>query len=193
MILRTDLPSFGIYRGADRYPFKPFIILEEMDPTNEHVSEDIWMNYPPDNWRRNPYREFQEHSVHDAPEDFPIVDSQEVAYRVLRLIPPDQGSYEVLECWIYSNHNPNKRSLPQLKTRLIGFDLIYPGGDYFSAVQNGLHVNPDLDLKKRFGPILNEFGLFTSVDPISDYLEAFRTKFEGDVDSTFVLVELAET
>lgn len=78
----------------------------------------------------------------------------------------------------------------------LGFDLAYPGGNFYSAVCNGLHPpHPSFELQQRYGSLLNAHGLFSNVEPLHTYEKAFRQEVATEANSifwTFALFEAPE-
>jgi len=176
------------YRGIDREPFEPRIIENELSVEVVSDTKDIWAMYP-DGWRRDAYRLFSENQS-ACPEDVAFLKSGDVAQAILRLIPPSMGQYEVIHC----------RVLPSLLTgteidaqseRVLGYDVAYLGGDYYSAVRNGLHVNPHSELISKHLPHLNEYGLFFNPQHVAAFLNDFRNLVLSEKTSSFVIYELS--
>ena len=72
----------------------------------------------------------------------------------------------------------------------MGYDLAYLGGDFYSAIKNGLLVNPDRVLIGWDKRDLNEAGLFRSSEIGRDYLQRFRELVPSETPSEFHVYEL---
>ena len=131
------------YRGIDRQPFEPLLIDGEMDPNAElpRGASQVWMFYAP-GWRRDAYRLYEENSVLAFESLYLLVDLK-IAYQIKQVIEPHLGPYEVVACevWpstsgVYPEARPDKY--------LLGYDVAYCGGDFYSALYNGLFgADPD--------------------------------------------------
>ena len=169
------------YQGVNRRPFEIEIIHEEITvPLSEWDSELIWIYYPP-GWRQDAYRLLEE-NMNRGPyplDDLELIADYEVATEIRALIEPHLGPYEVVEChvWELGDHPVTNIELP---APTLGYDVAYPGGDYFSAIRDGLsnhptwlHEMPSAELRAKYLSLLNEYGLFPTPEPITEYMNDF--------------------
>lgn len=160
-------------------PFEP--LFEEgavLAPARATRVSDFY----PTGWRKNLYRLAEDDAVGDN--DF-LYRSVQVALRLQREFATRGRRYEVV--WVHispAEANPAPRD-PPAGAHFLGYDVAYLGGDFYSAVRNGLHVNPDEDLLARFWSLLNENGLFDSTQAAIDYLAAFRQSSTTESASQF--------
>lgn len=183
MLLQT--PYIDGYRGVDRNPFEPLILDNELDP--DVVSfEAIWELYPK-GWRRSSYKIFDENRVLHSIGTVELITTMEVARKIASLIPASEGKYEIVECRVFS--------LPPIdyvkNSNFIGFDIAYPGGDYYSAIQAGLLFGPHPILARLFLSNLNFAKLFSDVDTLVPYLDSFQENVLSESKSEFVFYALS--
>jgi len=170
-------------------PFEPLIVDDEVDTAVAlpAAPDRIWTLYRP-GWKRDAFRLFSENAAPPGCGNLPLLRSAEAARVILSLLPPSFGEYEIIECCLSGEGLHSAR----VTGRLLGYDVVYPDGDYYSAVKNGLHLNPHPELKARFAPHLNEFGLFASAAPIAEFLQEFRRLVPSETNADFVVAELAK-
>lgn len=176
------LPADSIrgYRGVDRNPFVPGLTKEvtEIESPVEKVGSFVWPFYPP-GWRRDAYRLYEENLVPEIEENLPILSSLAAAQNIKRIIDPHLGSHDVVRCELQELQRNVEFDISR-QIHFWGYDVAYFGGDFFSAVRAGLFGSPWFDEKPfpelvaEFGPFLNEFGLFSAVDPIDRYISSFK-------------------
>jgi hypothetical protein len=187
MLLKCD--SLTRYRGVDREPFEPLIFDSVISLSTEMETLDIWAMYPP-GWRRDAYRLFSENQTLDS-DDILMIQSLDAARAIQQLIPAGEAEYEIVRCRVLSPQSTVAGTVNS-PDGLIGFDLAYPGGDYYSAVRNGLLVNPHPELVDHYASRLNEYGLFSNTLYTEAFMNDFRQLFLSEAESEFVLFELYE-
>lgn len=170
------------YRGVDRDPFEPTLREDELSGTGtgQRVSDFIR-----EGWRRDLYVLAESGSTLDHPYLF---SSRELALKLHAELQAHGEQYEVVHVDV---GDPTSVSLSGVGP-LLGYDAAYCGGDFYSAVKNGLFVNPSAELIARFAPFVNEHGLFTQVPALVEYVEAFRREAPSERDSTFCIYALSE-
>lgn len=196
------LPTQGVpeYRGVDRDPFEPAIVHEEIDESLafQHKDSDlIWEMYAP-GWRRDAYRLFEENMVQGQGDlsDLELIYTSDIAFAIQDIIQPYMGEYEVVACKVWKEGIQLSEHVLHEPPSL-GYDIAYPGGDYFSAIRDGLslhprlHSEPSLELINAYGSLLNSFGLFSHVDPIMPYLTDFRKITPYEVKRTYCVYWLS--
>jgi hypothetical protein len=185
------------YRGVDRNkvgllsPFEPRLIEGEMDLSFVPKKGDnaIWAYFPP-GWRRDAYRLYEEDMVDDGKWDPILLSSREVAHRIREIIEPHLGPHEIVACEIGGLDTMLSDEVRD-KTTFLGFDVAYPpGGDYYSAIRNGLFTNPDPELVLQYQQLLNQFGLFSNTKPILVYVSRFKELVLSETDSIFCIYKL---
>ena len=185
MLLKLD--ASVRYRGVDREPFEPQIIDSELDVDADSGATDIWAMYPP-GWRHDAYRMFSANQE-SGPEDIVFLKSLDAAQAILRLVPSSAGQYEVIKCRFLSAPSAGIETSEQ-RGPVLGYDVAYPGGDYYSAVRNGLHVNPHSELFSKHAAHLNEHGLFPDPRHAVKFLDDFRNLVSSEAASSFIVYEL---
>ena len=181
--------SVSPYRGVDRKPFLPSLIEGEMDQNAKPKAPYIWTFYPP-GWRREAYKLYEEHLA-AGQEDFApfLLADIQVARQIQRLIEAHVGAYEIVECEIWGLGLPTDEEV-RPEPSFLGYDLAYLGGDFYSAILNGLYVNPAQELVSRYKPLLNQFGLFPNRSPLAGYVHEFKKAAPSEADSEFYIWQL---
>jgi hypothetical protein len=67
----------------------------------------------------------------------------------------------------------------------LGYEIAYPGGNFYSAVLNGLFMNPHPGLVLEYKPLLNENGLFEDISSALNYITAFKEVVPSEANSEF--------
>ncbi len=190
LILRRQIHS--PYRGVDREPFVPVLIQEELEPTfiPNDPNAPIWTFYR-NGWRRDALRLYEQNALTVQGLTSPLLTSAVAAREVAHLIPNEERAYEVLHCVVIDFEEANWKSEPS--SGFLGFDVAYPGGDFYSAILNGMLIKPNTVLKHRFGGSLNEHRLFSSLEVCTEYLRAFRLEVRTEAAMPFVTWALGES
>jgi len=178
------------YRGVDRQPFEPLLLEEDLSAQVEKDDNRIWVHYPP-GWRREAYRIYEENSAIAIEEDLILLTNLKASREIKKIIEPHLGVYEIVICEVWSLNSVSLHGKDILANNL-GFDIAYPGGDFYSAILNGLLVNSHPTLVEEFGSLINDFGLFASTAPIPDYVTRFRELVLSEADSEFVIFNLGK-
>jgi hypothetical protein len=183
------------YRGVDRKPFHPILLDSEIIEgglINGPLA--IWQFYPP-GWRREAYKLYEDNLVENGylNEGLDLVKDYQVAKRIMDILRDHVGFHEIIRVSVVSV--PDVSALNATVTPgILGYDLAYPGGDYYSALRNGLLVDVNSSLKVDwrvpFRSHLNDNGLFSTTDPIANYLECFKKNAPSEANSTFVVFRL---
>ena len=182
------------YRGVDREPFEPLVTNEVIDHSDATPFDEweVFTLYPP-GWRREAYRLFsRDNATYYLDGDFLLINTHDVASSIRSNIPESEGRYEVLKCNIFMEA-PHPGDSAKIPYGLVGYDVAYPGGDYYSAILNGLFVNPHPELVERYSSMLNINGLFGSTEHLEQYLTDFKRLVPSEVHAEFVVVELVES
>ena len=190
-ILLQRSPHVG-YRGIDRPRFEPVLIDSEIGPfmdEKETGSDLIWSFYPK-GWRRDAYKLFEENEVDAQPGELSLLVSLDVAHKIAEIVKPHVGPLEIFNCTV-TNPNDPRPTGEHFTDQFVGYDLAYPGGDCYSAVLNGLILNPNQELYARFHSYLNDFGLFTDQTMLTEYLSDFVNFVESERESNFARVDLS--
>jgi hypothetical protein len=179
------------YRGVDRNPFAPTLLLNELDPSAQvpEGATNIWLFYPP-GWRRDAYRFYEEHTVQGTEDTLlSLLASLHAAQEIQRLIEPHIGYHEIVRCevWDVDSMPPQ---YPVSEPDSLGYDLAYPGGDFYSAILNGLFLNPHPVLLDKYKQLLNASGLFSAPDPVPGYLGQFRQLVPSEEKTEFSIFYL---
>jgi len=182
-LLRSELSSR--YKGIDRDPFVPLLLDKEMTetPTSDHPSISDF--YPP-SWRKDAYLVYEKNCI--TWRDEQLLHNLAAAFGIRRIIEPYVGPHQVVQI----EATPLDRSDlfsndPETSIRqgYLGLDVAYPGGDFYSAVRNGLFFNPSSVLLREFESCLNGNGLFTIVSDAQRYLTRFRQVVVSEINSEF--------
>lgn len=184
MLLRTDRAAK--YRGVDREPFEP-LIEDDADTPGKAGSTAISDFYSA-GWKRDLYRLAESASSGDFGFLFTPIST---AVAIREQLAKHVGPYEILWVEIRSllAQHVGEPSDPGAGP-FLGYDLAYLGGDFYSAILNGLFVNPDPALLGEFGGDVNEFGLIADRDVATRYLAAFRRSVLSESTSEFHLYAL---
>jgi hypothetical protein len=183
LLIKYD--SNSKYRGVDRARFEPLLIDEEINPNNQITETEpfIWKFYPL-GWRREAYHIFEDNQVNsDEYNDVDMIDNLDAAFEIQKIIKPHLGLYEIIKCAKFELEFANDIVINE--KNFIGFDLAYPGGDLYSAIKNGLFINPDPKLVTKYDKFLNEYGLFPKIDYIIPYLKMFQKSSVTECNSKF--------
>ncbi len=178
------------YLGVDRCPFEPSLIDSEIDysmPVQEGETH-IWAFYPP-GWRRNAYQIYEENLVKGGETDCFLLSSLDAAREIQRILVLNLQNYDIVECEIEpldGLHN----FLCEKSFNFLGYDIAYPGGDYYSAIKNGLFCNPHPILVSEYKHLLNENGLCNSLEVVTKYLIKFRQLTISEANSDFCVYRL---
>lgn len=172
MLLRLELPS---YRGVDRAPFEPLLLAGKMAPG--HAGPRISDFYGP-GWRREAYA-LWESGDHDGVEA--LLRDPRLAARVLDLIPADEGAYEL--CYVVAVRHPTEPP-GRAGWHLLGYDVAYFGGDFYSAIRR--HLSDRADVPEQWRPSverLNSAGLFDATEDADRFRRAFIEHCASERDS----------
>ena|SRR2546428_968915 len=157
----------GSYRGVDREPFEPLLpatgAIVPVD--SERVSD-----YYPAGWKRSLYQLAEENAIGEH--GFLFRDLTP-ALAIQRELAAHVGAFELLAATITPPGQVDRDGAVSSAYPFMGYDIAYLGGDFYSAIKNGLIVNPDLDLVAEFGRTLNAYGLFDTRASSMRYLEEF--------------------
>ena len=175
------------YRGVDRNPFMPTLLEGEMSEDTP-VAKGISTFYRP-GWRRDAYKLYEEHFA-PGQEDFNpfLLSSSQVASQIQRIIQPHLGKYEIVECNIWSleleSITEGEASLAPL---FLGYDIAYLNGDFYSAILNGLFINPAPTLLRQYKALLKDSGLFANSAPVVAYVRDFKQQALSEANSEFYI------
>jgi len=174
------VPRFG-YRGVDRKPLVIAIVDREIGPSAHTDVGSIWQLYPR-GWKRDAYKLYEENLTD---EDHDLLSNVEAAREIRRVIEPHIGPHEIFACAIHGIGD-DAHPMASNAARFIGYDIAYSGGDFYSAVLNGLFISPSAELIARFKSSLNGAGLFPDIAVAPEYCRAFRQEVESEANATFV-------
>jgi hypothetical protein len=160
------------YQGIDRDPFGPLILPDDV------------AGVPMEPWRQGAYALFDRHRAEIVRDGciLDLVSSLKAAKEIKALIEAEMGEHEILDVDVLDIANA---CFAPAKPHLIGLDLAYPGGDFYSAIKNGLFVNPHSALLSEYERSLNEFGLFSDPVIVGEYDLRFRELVESEACSVF--------
>jgi len=193
-MLLGESPVAG-YRGVDRSRFEPSLAdtaLGEWADVDES-NPRIW-HLTPAGWRREAYRLYEENLAFGCGDDLFLIRTYRVARELQELIRPYVGAYEILGCHVYDLSLQSICAATDAvpSAGFLGYDVAYPGGDCYSAVLNGLLLNPHQILVADFASMLGAAGLFESADVARAYLARFRALVPSEADSEFRLFAMCE-
>ena len=178
------------YLGVDRGPFEPSLIDSEIDysmPVQKGETK-IWAFYPP-GWRQNAYRIYEENLVKGGETDCFLLSSLDATIEIQQILAVNLQNYDILECEIGPLdciHNFSGEN----NFNFLGCDIAYPGGDYYSAIKNGLFCNPHPLLVSEYKHLLNENGLFNCLELVTKYLMKFRQLTISEANADFCVYRL---
>jgi len=173
-ILKEELDN---YRGVDRVHFEP-TFLDELVNKSVNKFKYIWELYS--GWRQELYKKIEENSI--ALEASYLIKDENVAKYVINNIPKSEGSYELVKVMIFEL----TEQIIELDQNLsLGYDIAYLGGDFYSAIKDGLIVNPITKLEKKYSRYLNKFGLFINKHELADYVKGFKSEATSESNSEF--------
>jgi hypothetical protein len=184
------------YRGVDRWPFHAAILPENDDWDSKAFRRKpnyIWEWYLP-GWRRDAYRIFEENLVPIPTQvnefwNMEIVSNLTAAEKIQQIIEPHIGNHEIVFCEVFEVGAKGPGQIPE-RGKWLGYDTAYSGGDFYSAVKNGLFYHPDSEFVSAYISLLNEFGLFNDVTVIKPYIDHFKEVALSESNSIFVVYRL---
>lgn len=179
------------YRGIDRPRFEPVLLDDDIEWHGDQSGslEYSWEFVPP-GWKRDAYKLFEENLLGGVPVSLQILRDESTARTIQRAILPHIGVFEIIECESVEM-SPTVRTTPMENYRVtLGYDVAYPGGDFYSAVANGLFRNADPQLVAKYSSLLNGYGLFPNTGLAVKYLQDFKNSVPSESESTFVILEL---
>ena len=179
------------YRGVDRNPFTPSLIMEETDPAFAPQREDlcVWIWYPR-GWKREAYRVYEENTIEGTESNLLyLLSSVAAARQVQKIIEPHVGFHEILGCRIL-NVGRYQAETEAIALPSLGYDVAYLGGDFYSAVKNGLLVSPGPELLHEYAQLLNEFELFADTRAIPQFVRRFKQLVTSEATSSFYVYAL---
>lgn len=161
------LPAIAsTYQGVDREPFEP--LLPPTAPMRVDVPSRI-SDQAHEQWRRDLYRLAEEYAVGSATYLFRDVNA---ARRIQRDVSKHLGGHELVWARIVPLDQADPR-LDRPGAVFLGYDVAYRGGDFYSAIKNGLHINPDEHLVLLFSAATNSAGLFDDRDQALSFTDEF--------------------
>lgn len=190
LLVRSDPTSS--YRGVDREPFAPEIRSEDLrnhDSAGDLAGGRGFPSLVSDDWRRRAYESFELDSSTDESGSLTMLNHLEVARRLREEIEPHVGPLEVLECVVY-RPPLEPSSVEIVGAGGLGLDVAYPGGDFYSAIRNGLFLNASELLTELYSRRLNRNGLFDRVEDCLEYLVDFRQAVASESESEFVIYSI---
>ena len=184
--------KFLNYHGIDRNPFEPILLQSEIDlPSEASDTPPRVSDFYPKGWKRDAYQRFERNQVvtqHDN--DIELLSNVEATQDIQQIIEPFLGPHDILYCEVYDIEATIQTEITEI-SGFLGFDVAYPGGDYYSAILNGLLVNPAPELKMAFGTHLNPQNLFNDWRIIPKYLAQFRQYVPSERESLFHIYQMA--
>jgi hypothetical protein len=178
------IESASGYYGIDRGLFEPLLIESEFEqniPTKKYTTVSSF--YPP-GWRKTAYELYELHQT-QVDDTFSILKDFNTASKIRDLIFPYLGGYDIFFIQI-ADHVSQFSKLDSC----YGYDFAYQGGDYYSAVKNGLFINGSESLNKKYRPHLNKHGLFNDPSLFENYISDFKKEVLSEVNSTFWIYRL---
>ena len=189
-ILRTT-PQTS-YRGVDRDHFEPLLVMEDFDADARLSFTSNWENvwgYCREKWRRQTYILYEKHRVLAWGDDY-LLENKEVGQTIITMLEPYLGAYELVESVIFTSDQQVDTHFIET-SQIFGYDIAYAGGDYYSAVYNGLlHQYHSPRLLMKYGTLLNAYGLFDTVDVLEEYQQDFKNEVITERNSQFCLYHL---
>lgn len=183
------LPQFGPsgYRGVDRNPFEPEVLDDELSD-RPGPSGQAYTLYPP-GWRRDAYHLYEDGLTVAGLGDIYLIRTLETARRLEALVSSHVDAHEIVRCAIWPIADADAEDDANLHG-FLGFDVAYLGGDHYSAILNGLIINPNPDLVRDYGGHLNDARLFATTRHIPSFVRRFRELVPSEASSTFYVHSL---
>ena len=186
------------YHGVDRNPFVPGLTKEavESETPVERVGSFVWPFYSP-GWERDAYRLYEENLVVGTPDNLSMLSDLKAGREVNKIISSHLGPHDLVQCIVCEIEGCRADMMPPRQGDLWGFDAAYRGGDFFSCLRAGLFGSPwfnDLpfpELVSKFGSCLNNYGLFSEPEIVSNYVREFKLAVPSELSATFWLWRLA--
>lgn len=177
----------GGYRGVDRHPFVPQFDFELGSAPASSISQRsaIW-EYAPPGWRRDAYKLYEENSI--VEDSLELIADEFTAVRIRDMI--QTKPHEITFCRVAPLQELAKTPKAPSGGVFLGYDLAYSGGDFYSAVRNGLIVNPSPSLMRQFLDKLNQNMLFDTKEFLLSLDEKFRQAAVSEANSEFFVYEL---
>ena len=163
------------YYGIDRGLFEPLLIESEIEKTVLDKKTFTVSSFYPAGWRKAAYELFESNQI-NIDDTFGILRDYNTATKIRDLIFPSLGEYDIFftETTDRFTHFSNLDSC-------FGYDFAYPGGDYYSAIKNGLFINRSEALAKEYGHHLNDHGLFNDASLFDNYIRDFKKEVKSDL------------
>lgn len=174
-----------IYKGVDRERFEP-VVIESLVNKSSINFHHIWELYPK-GWLQIAFRKFEENAINI--DELSLIKNQNVAFSILDTIPTAKNDYEVIKADVYLIEDQINR---EEEISFLGFDLAYLGGDFYSAIKNGLLINPSESLKRKYFSLLNKHNLFENNGILSNYITDFREVVRSEQNSKFYIYSLSK-
>jgi len=185
LLLKNDTTSK--YQGIDRGLFEP--LITDIEELNTSIYSGFMWEIFPDGWKKDAYKIYEENSTDFADGFGLIINDLESAIRILHIVNKNLSIHEIVYVEIFNLEDTlavEKRE----GLSYLGLDIAYLGGDYYSAVKNGLFYEPDNILKRGFAQYINGNGLFSELSVAKNYLSEFRKYVESEENSKFVFYQM---
>jgi hypothetical protein len=170
------------YLGVDGEHFEPTIIGADLSSGSRN--KHIWELHP-NGWKKDAIKLFEENMIEELPEDIYLLNNINIAIEIKKMIESHLGKFKIIDCTIYQSKKETIK-----KSNIIGFDIAYFGGDYYSAILNGLIINPSSLLYEKYNASLNESELFTNYDLLEEYIFDFKNNVKSEENSDFCFYEI---
>ncbi len=115
-----------------------------------------------------------------------LVKSIEAAREILKIVNRELEHHEVIHCEL-SDLTESVWKQVDNAIEFLGFDVAYPGGDYYSAIKEGIHMTQSHKLINLYGTHLNSYGLFADSRKLVNYLSDFKDEYPSEASADFVM------
>ncbi len=185
----------GPNSSVDRQAFVPQLTADMLAASSGQSTKKthVW-EFAQTAWEKEAFKIYEANLVASVPDDLPLIGGISSAERIKDIVEPHKGVHEVVLCHVMPTSVWQKAKDFQgdgaSERSFLGHDIAYPGGDFYSAILNGLFRNPHPRLMQKFRSKLNKLGLFDNLPDAVQYLEEFRNLVPTEKSSEFVLFTL---
>jgi hypothetical protein len=174
------------YYGIDRELFEPLLIESEII---QHVSRKQYPTvsaFYPEGWRKTAYQLFESNVV-ALDDNCDILKDYSTAVEIKNIIDSHLGNHDIF--FVEITDRSAKFNYSPL---CFGYDFAYLGGDFYSAIKNGLFINPSEMLTDKYAAQLNPNGLFDDIKILDNYISDFKTEVASEENSIFWIYRLTK-
>ena len=184
-ILLPQQSTTGYY-GIDRELFEPLLIESEIIQHVPGKEYSTVSSFYPEGWRKAAYQLFESNSI-PLDNNCDILKDFSTATEIENIIDSHLGKHDIFFVEISDESAEFNRT-----TSFFGYDFAYLGGDFYSAIKNGLFINSSEMLYDKYAAKLNRNGLFDDVSFFEDYISDFKMEVASEKNSIFWIYRLTK-